>query len=186
MPDLVLFSDISEIEKSMDFLGAGKNELVIAGNFSENQLNELREKAKKTKLEISFCKILERPDHRELQQFRNKPDYIAVDGRDLQLNKFACSTKGIDFLLQPFDSGKLYFDVSMARLAAANNVAIAFLFSDFLNAGGSEFALLLKNAATIKKIVKRGRAKQVIFSGALNKWELRATNDLEEFLGALK
>jgi len=147
MPDLVLFSDISEIEKSMDFLGAGKNELVIAGNFSENQLNELREKAKKTKLEISFCKILERPDHRELQQFRNKADYIAVDGRDLQLNKFACSTKGIDFLLQPFDSGKLYFDVSMARLAAVNNVAIAFLFSDFLSAGGPRLSLLFKNAA---------------------------------------
>lgn len=181
---LVKFTAIEDIDNLCVNLGI--KELIIAANFSEKQLSELKEQAKKTRLKVSFCKILEKSDHRQLQHFRNKADYIAVDGKDMLMNKFACSTKGVDFLLQPFDSGKLYFDVSMARLAAANNVAIAFLFSDFLNAGGSEFALLLKNAATIKKIVKRGRAKQVIFSGALNKWELRATNDLEEFLGALK
>ena len=183
MADLIRFYDFNELGKIAPF---AENEFIVAANFSEKQLVELKENAKKTKLKISFCKILGRPDHKQLQQFRNKVDYIAVDGKDMQLNKFACSTKGVDFLLQPFDSGKLYFDVSMARLAAANNVTIAFLFSDFLNSSGSRLSLLLKNAATIKKIVKRGKAKQVIFSCAANKWELRPTNDLEEFIEALK
>ena len=183
MADLILFSDFNELAKAFAFTG---NEFIAAGNFSEKQIDGLKGAAKKTGLKISFCKVLDRPDPGQLQRFRNKADYIAVDGKDLQLNRFACSTKGVDFLLQPFDSGKLYFDVSMARTAAANNVAIAFLFSDFLDAQGSRLSLLMKNAATVSKIVKRGRAKLLIFSGAANKWELRSEENLGEFLGGLE
>ena len=183
MHDLVRFSDLNQIEESAVFI---ENEIIVAGNFSEKQLQELNAYSKDFQHNFKLCKILEKPDHKQLQQFRNKVEYIAVDGKDMQLNKFACSTKGVDFLLQPFDSGKLYFDVSMARLAAANNVTIAFLFSDFLNSGGSRLSLLLKNAATVKKIVKRGGAKQIIFSGAANKWEMRSKENLDGFLGALK
>jgi RNase P/RNase MRP subunit p30 len=181
--DLVLFSDLNAIEEVAVFTG---NEIIVAGDFSEKQLSELRQQSNDMQHNFRFCKVLTQPDHKQLQHFRNKADFIAADGKDMQMNKFACSTKGIDFLLQPFDEGKLYFDVSMARLAAANNVKIAFLFSNFLSASGPRLSLMLKNAAIVNRLVKRARAQQVIFSGAANKWELRSKENLDEFLERLK
>ena len=183
MQDFVRFFDLNVIEETAVFTGT---EIIVAGDFQEKQLSELMQQSKDLQHNFKFCKILGKPDQKELQRFKNKADYIAVDGADMQLNKFACSTKGVDFLLQPFDDGKLYFDVSMARLAAVNNVKIAFLFSGFLKANGPRLSLMLKNAATVSRLVKRARAQQVIFSGASNKWEMRSKENLNEFLNGLK
>jgi len=183
MEDLIRFSRLGEISAASDL---HITNLIIAGNFTEKEMDALRENAKKfPAMQISLCKILAKPDAKELSRFRNKADYIAVDGRSLQLNKFACSTKGVDFLLQPLDSGKLYFDISLARMASQNNVKIAFLFSEFLNCSGTRQALLMKNAATVSRIARRGHAHQLMFSGANDNWEMRLPEDLGIFMGCL-
>ncbi len=137
--------------------------------------------ARKAHPKAKLCLLLDKADPRLVQRFRGKADFLAVRGGDVQLNKFAVSTKGIDFLLMPCDSGKLSFDTAHARLAAENNVPVAISFADFLRCGGRKRSLLLKNYLMVVKLLKKFRANALFFSGASKPEELRAVEDLAAF-----
>ncbi len=137
--------------------------------------------ARKAHPKARLCLLLDKADPRLVQRFRGKADFLAVRGGDVQLNKFAVSTKGIDFLLMPCDSGKLSFDTAHARLAAENGVPVAISFADFLRAQGRKRSLLLKNYFMVVKLLKKFRANALFFSGASKPEELRAVEDLAAF-----
>ena len=180
MIDLVFFGDLEELKKYGEKLGI--DSYIIAENFKdEKELLELKDKIKKEKLNFKICKILEKPDSRELNFFKGKADFIAVRGSSVALNNFAVSNRGIDFLLQPVGSGKLEFDTAIARVAADRAVPIAFLFSEYLNANPFQRSLLFKNSFLAVKLMKRFKANAFFFSGAKEVDELRAVEDLSSF-----
>ncbi|MBS3062335.1 MAG: hypothetical protein J4203_00540 [Candidatus Diapherotrites archaeon] len=128
-----------------------------------------------------LCLVLDQPDQRVVQRFRGKVDFLAVRGGSVEANKFAVSTKGVDFLFMPCDSGKLSFDTAIARLSAENNVPVAVSFADFLRCNGRKRSLLLKNYFMVVKLLKKFQANALFFSGASKPEELRAVKDLAAF-----
>lgn len=180
MIDLVFFDDLKVLKKySREF---GTDNYIIAKNFkSERELQELKEKIKREKLSFTICKILEKANSKELNLFNGKADFIAVRGGTPELNKFAVSSRGVDLLLQPINSGKLGFDVGIARIAAENNVPVAFLFSPYLNATPFQRSMVFKNSFLAVKLMLRFRANALFFSGANEGGELRAVKDLSSF-----
>ena len=139
------------------------------------------EALRKAQPKARLCLVLDKPDQRAVQRFRGKADFLAVRGGPVEANKFAVSTKGVDFLLMPCDSGKLSFDTAIARLSAENNVPVAVCFSDFLRCNGRKRSLLLKNYFMVVKLMKKFRANALFFSGASKPEELRAVKDLAAF-----
>lgn len=158
----------------------GNQGLILACQ-DERALEGCRKAHPKAKL----CLLLDKPDSRAVQRFRGKADFIAVRGGNPMLNKFAVSTKGVDFLLMPCDAGKLSFDTAIARLSAENNVPIAVSFADFLRCGKQKRSLLLKNYFMVVKLMKKFRANALFFSGAGKAEELRAVKDLAAFASLL-
>ncbi len=180
MVDLVFFDDLKELKKYGKELDNDK--IIIAKNFKdEKELKELKGKIKKESQNFRICKVLEKPDSKELNMFKGKADFIAVMGNSTELNNFAVSARGVDFLLQPVGSGKLEFDSAIARGAAERNVPIAFLFSEYLGAGPFKRTMLFKNSFLAVKLMKRFRANALFFSGAGGVDGLRAVNDLSSF-----
>ena len=179
--DLIFFSDIKAASETARKLK--EKEITLAQHFnSEKELAELKQKAKRENLAIKFCHVLEKADALELKDFREKTDFLAVFGGNVAVNKFAASSKQIDFLLQPVGTQKLEFDSAIANTAKENGVAIAILFSDFLNASQYDRISLFRNYFLLAKICKRAKAELVVFSGARSMQEMRASMDLDSFL----
>ncbi len=182
--DLVFFerkSDLKEFLETAKVLGT--MQLILAKNFSKNELKELKQFVEKNFPEknFQFCQVLEKANPNELKEFRQLVNFIAVQGKSISLNKFAVSQKNIDFLLQPFGSGKLEFDTAIARLAKENNVKIVFLFKEFNSVQGLQKSLLLKNTLFVIKLLKRFKVEPLFFSGAKEVIELRSLKDLSSF-----
>ncbi|AJF60828.1 MAG: hypothetical protein J4224_04735 [Candidatus Diapherotrites archaeon] len=181
--DLLQFTDFGKIAAIANDLGI--NEIVIAKDFSEKELEELKKEIPKQKLKFFTCKVLEKTDAKALKRFRGKADFVAVKGSTVQLNKFAVASK-VDFLLQPIDSGKLRFDTAIARVAMQNNVRVCFLFSEFLEAKPFQRALMLKNAFMVSKLARKFGCSLQVFSGATSEWEMRHERGLQNFLKSLE
>ena len=181
--DLVQFDNLQAIEKHSKFLNAGT--YIIARSFkSEGELSELNSKIKKFNgktITFKTCHIIEKPDMKQIQKFRGKTDFIAVRGGTPEMNKFALSHKGVNFLLQPCISGKLGFDTALARTAKENKVPVAVPFSQFLNSRGRERSMLFKNYLMAVKIMRRFKVPVMFFSCARNGNELRAPENFTSF-----
>ena len=150
-------------------------------------LEEAKKELKNVKdLDISFGIKLEPKNPaeipRKVEPIRRKADVILVYGGDLEVNRKACETSGVDILCHPElgrdDSG---IDHVMAKLAAKNNVTIEFNFRQLLLSYGKSrseyFAKLEKNA----KLVRKYRAPFVLTSGAVSCWDLRSPSELISF-----
>ncbi len=156
----------------------GNDRVLLAASFKDDVgLQALRKAHPRAKI----CLVLDQPDQRAVQRFRDKADFIAVRGGSTEANKFAVSTKGVDFLLMPCTEGKLSFDTAIARLSAENDVPVAVCFADFLRCGRQKRSLLFKNYFMVVKLMKKFRANALFFSGASKPEELRSVKDLAAF-----
>lgn len=149
-----------------------------------NELEDARKALKSVKkLDISFGIKLEpkRPDdiRRNVEKFRKKVEMILVHGGDLEINRKACETPGVDILCHPElgreDSG---IDHVMAKLAKKNFVAIEFNFRELLMSYAESRSKYFSNLETNARLVKKYNVPFVLTSGAVSCWDLRAPSEL--------
>ncbi|MDO8538179.1 MAG: RNase P subunit p30 family protein [archaeon] len=160
--------------------------IILAKNFhSIKEAEELKKKLASFKFDFKLCHLMLSSNSKQLSQFKNKTDFVAVLGGNVELNKFAVSSKQIDFLLAPVTFGRLSVDTAIARIAAENEKIVIFLFSDFLNSFGLKRMQLFRNAFFSMKLFKKFKVSASIFSGAEYSDELRAVEDLSVFLELL-
>ncbi len=183
--DLVFFSDLKQIAETAKKLK--QKEIILARHFeSEKELAELKQSAKREKLAVKFCHLLETQNEKELVDFEGKADFFALRGGTIALNRLGASSKRIDFLLQPAGNQRLEFDSALANTARENNVAVCALFSCFLNANNYDLVSLFRNYFLLAKICKKAKAQLNVFSGAARAEEMRSAADLQSFLELLK
>lgn len=185
MIDLVFFNEkLFELKKIAEIEGKlGNGTTILAKNFSsEKELSELKEKIKKIEYDFRLCHLMLSPEPRELNKFRGKTEFIAVLGGNVTLNKFAVSTKGIDFLLQPCNEGPLTFDTAIAQTAVDNRIPIAFCFSQFLESEGAKRSSLFRNYFFTAKLLQKFKLNCLVFSGAKYCEQTRSIKNLSCFL----
>lgn len=184
-----MFLDLVFIDKAED-LGAvktlskelGNDSVIVAKTFhSVAELEALKKELQKQNFTFFTCHVMEKPDANELRTFRNRADFIAVIGGTANANKFAVSTRGIDFLLSPAQAQKPEFDTAIANTAFQNSKPIGIIFSDFLNEKGKGRSMALKNYIFIVKLLKKYRVNALFFSGAGSLNELRSVKNLSAF-----
>ncbi|MEK6957659.1 MAG: RNase P subunit p30 family protein [archaeon] len=154
--------------------------IIVCSDFTEAELKEFSQKKRKCSTKFFSCKLLARKDNNEMQRFRRLADFVAVQGSSPEMC-FWAGTQKADLLVQPFSSQKNFLDSQTITVLKQNNVFAAFLFSDFLAARSFEQSQLLKNAMLSLKLLDKGGAKTLFFSGARNEQELRAAKDLSSF-----
>lgn len=181
--DLVFFDDLRELSKYAELLDT--DVYIIAKNFkSQNEVSELREKIKKQisgRCMFEICHVVEKPNPNELRKFKQSADFVAAIGGTAEMNGFAAVHKEIDFLMQPCNAEKFSFDTAIARGLAERNTAVAFPFSQFLNARPKERSLIFKNYIFAAKIMRKFKVNALFFSCAGNKWDLRCAKDFSAF-----
>jgi ribonuclease P/MRP protein subunit RPP1 len=114
---------------------------------------------------------------------------VVVEGGDVIVNRKAVENKKVDILLSPEKNDKRDFMFSrnsglnqvLCKLAAKNNVAISFNFSDVLNCSGKERARLLGRMRQNVRLCKKYKVKMIFSSFAKNKYELRSSEFLKVF-----
>lgn len=175
--DLVLdnFPELQEFSKKFN------QEFIVCRNFRNDfELKQLKEK---TQGKFKICHLMLSANPAELSKLRQKIDFIAVYGKNLQRNKFAVSTGKVDFLIMPCSSAKKpEFDAALARLAAVNNVCVGLLFEEFLNAKPEELKDLLRNYILVSRLCRKYKVKIAVFSGAKQTADLRQAKDFSSFL----
>jgi len=189
MKDFVLYSvkfDLHELAEAQKSLG--NNEVVLCRNFTEKELAELKEKLKKEKFPVRFftCYLLYKSSSKELNKFKGKADFIGVVGGAVSVNKFAVSSRQIDFLFAPCSYGRLTFDTAIARTAKQNKTEILIPFLQFLDAGHSSMVSLSKNYSFMLKLARKFKLNVSVVSFAGNLAELRSMEDLKAFKSFLE
>ena len=185
MPDLVFFADLKAVTDTAKKLK--QKEIIIAQRFSSGkEISDLMQKAKKENIEIKFCHLLDKADEKLEGGIDSLADFFGCFGGTIATNKGAAGAKRIDFLFQPVGAQRLEFDSAIANTARENNVAIAVLFNDFLNASQRDLISLFRNYFLLSKICRRAGVKMVAFSGARSQSEMRSAQDLESFLALLQ
>lgn len=177
--DIVFFDSLQDLK----LLGKKlSQELAVCRAFRNDfELKQLKERLSGSGVRV--CHLMQSANQQELQKLRQKVDFIAVYGKNVQRNKFACSTGNIDFLLMPCSASKKpEFDAGLARLAFENKVCIALSFSEFLNASSSELNDLLRNYIFILRLCKKFRLQVAVFSCARTPSESRQVKDFASFL----
>lgn len=172
---------IEDFELLSEFSKKFNQEFIVCRNFRNDfELKQLKEKlAGKFKV----CHLMLTANPAELSKFRQKVDFIAVYGKNLQRNKFAVSTGKVDFLLMPCSNAKKpEFDAALARLASESKVCIALLFEEFLNSKPEELKDLLRNYLLVARLCKKYKVKIAVFSGAKKQEDLRQAKDFSAFL----
>lgn len=187
--DMVFMDSPEEIAEPAACLGT--DALIIAKRFKDaNEIAALKQKfsnsnskskqansnskQKNSNLKFKFCHIMEKMDSRELRKFEQHADFIAVRGASPALNKFAASTKRVDFLLAPFSDGRNVFDTAIARLCADSKTTVIFPFAPFLNAQPFARSMLFKNARFVAQLCDKFKVNCLFVSGAERAEEMRS------------
>lgn len=150
------------------------------------QLKKTLEKTRNVKLDVSFGYRIEtgQPEHvpKIARKIRKKVELVFVQGGDLDVNRKACETPGVDVLAHPElgrnDSG---LDYVMAKLAKEHNVAIEFNFRNLLLSSRKTrsdiFSRMLENA----ELVRKYKTPFILTSGAVEPYDLRSPSELMSF-----
>lgn len=114
-----------------------------------------------------------------VESVRRKAEVVLVHGGDLEANRVAVETPGVDILLHPEmgreDSG---IDHTMAKLAKKNNVAIEFSMNDLIQSSKVTRSRLLHSMLENSKLVRKYRTPFVLTSGAFDSFGLRSPSEL--------
>jgi len=136
-------------------------------------------------IETHLINILDVPLSKLRTEIQKTKGLVVVQGGDLKVNRAVLENKNVDILLSPEkndNSDLLFFRRSglnqvLCKLAAKNDVAIGFNFSDVLNSNGKKRALILGRMRQNVKFCRKYKVKMIFSSFAKNKYELR-NNDL--------
>lgn len=143
--------------------------------------------AEKAGKECLVCHIIKEKKSigRESKSFKGKASLVAVQGGEISLNQEAVSTKGVNLLIDPVNSGKLSADRAMLELAKRNNVSIGITLSSMLKEKQLERALHFKNLLMLAKLCRNKSLPLYVFSGARDPMQLRKPKDLYSILPLL-
>ena len=166
--DLIQFSDLKNPAISQVL---SENVLAVSGHKESPSKNS----------KFHPCSLILRNDNSALQNARKTSDFIAVRGSSPEVCAWAANSKGVDLLLQPFNSEKCFLDLQTANVLRDNNIYVAVQFNEFLEAEGFRLSMLMKNASMCVRLCENAGTKLLFVSGAKNEFELRHPKDLASF-----
>ncbi len=177
--DLVMIDDKKTLAQSAKKLGVSC--FIVAKERWEN--SELESFSGKKN--FRSCFLLKKSDEKALQKFRGKTDFTAILGGNPGINKFASSSKQVDFLVAPCTPEKSSIDTAIMRTAKENNVSIAVPLNTFDKLTAFQESQLFRHYLLVAKLCKRFRVKCFPFSAAARVEELKTAGALLDFGKAL-
>lgn len=121
-------------------------------------------------------------DHKEIinraREIRKNVEIIIAYSPNLEISRAALEVREIDVLRQEAGLG---FSPVLAKLAAENNVALDFRFSDLLHSHKRARANVFRGYMEAARMLRKFSAPFIITSGAEAKWDLRSPFDLMAF-----
>lgn len=148
------------------------------------QISELKEtfRGVKTKLDVGFGVEINTKDSRQIKKIarsiRKDVELVVVRGMGTEVDRVALETPEVDIITHHND---MRINQVLAKLAAKNNVAIGFIFSNILlsykRTRVSLFSTMIKDA----KILKKYGSPFILSSGAISEWDLRSPSDMLAF-----
>jgi uncharacterized protein len=182
MIDLVLFDDLQLLQKKAIELNI--NCFIIAKEFSSlNELNELNKRINEMDFDFKTCFLLSEVNYKKLNLFKDKVDFIAVQGGSIELNKFAVQRKEVNLLLNPVTEFFPSIDTAIARESKEKNTPMCFSANYFNSLSKLKKAYFFKNALIAVKLINKFKGKALFFSCARKEKELIKLNDFaKEFI----
>ncbi|MGA9098066.1 MAG: RNase P subunit p30 family protein [Methanotrichaceae archaeon] len=108
---------------------------------------------------------------------RSKYPFIAVYGSSKEINRAACENPNVDVLLHPGD-GKHILEISSARAAKLNQVAIGIDLSPLIRLHGSSRSKWLNILRRSLDLIRKFDLDTMITAGCRSHLDLRAPRDL--------
>ena len=172
-----------DIAKKLGWDGLG---LIIP--YSVNYMKELGAlkdsvKSLKSGIDLGFGIEINTKDPRDVRKIakaiRRDVELVVVRGGTPEVNRTALETLEVDILTH--NDGDMKINHVLAKLAAKNNVAIGFVFSNILLSYKRTRISLFSDMITNAKVLKKYRSPFIISSGSLSAWDLRSPSDLLAF-----
>lgn len=165
----------------------GWNGLGLIIPYSVNYMKELgslKENTKKLKsgLDLGFGTEINTRDSHAVRKIakaiRRDVELVVVRGGSPEVNRTALETPEVDILTHQSD---MKINHVLAKLAAKNNVAVGFVFSNILLSYKRTRISLFSGMISNARILKKYRSPFIISSGSLSAWDLRSPSDLLAF-----
>lgn len=115
----------------------------------------------------------------ELNQYREKNDFITVVSTDHELDRDASQDPRIDILLPE------EFDETVAKQACKNDVVIGLNFSEVLGESRKSRVETISRWRGIIEVCERGDTDYIIITGAETVYELRPPAGLKAFINSI-
>jgi ribonuclease P/MRP protein subunit RPP1 len=145
--------------------------------------NEVASVRKQKSIDVCSGVLIESDKYEEVRKlvdrFRPGAEMIFVRGGDTELNRYIFNMPKIDVVTGVSCGNNL--DYVMCKMAARNEIAIEFSFSDLLHSYSRTRTEILANMSRNAELARKYKAPFVITSGALSKWDLRSPHDLMVF-----
>jgi len=144
--------------------------------------NEVKSEATLKGMDIGFGVEIHTKDSRDVRKvaknIRKDVELVVVRGETPEVNRIALETPEVDILTH---QGEMRINHVLAKLAAKNNVAMGFVFSDILFSYKKTRISLFSNMISNAKTLKKYRSPFIISSGSLSAWDMRSPSDLLAF-----
>ena len=195
--DLHIHSAFSGGKSSLEELASMVKNLGYAGFCyvvyyeNERRISQVKNEIEKNenKFDIKIFLGIEARSIRELNFLlskRNKFDLLLARGGSVEMNRIACSHKGVDILTHPsYERRDCGLNHVSAKLARKNGVSIEINFREVLISSKITRARVIKNFKDIIKLHKKYKFPLIINSGAISHWEICDPLSLSSFLHLL-
>jgi len=145
-------------------------------------MKELKDSIKSRGMDMGFGIEIHTKDSREVRKIakniRKDVELVVVRGSTQEVNRIALETPEVDILTH---QGEVKINHVLAKLAAKNNVAIGFVFSDILLSYKKTRISLFSSMISNARILKKYKSPFIISSGSLSVWDMRSPSDLLAF-----
>lgn len=116
-----------------------------------------------------------------VSRFRKSAEVLAVKGGDIDINRAAIETVGIDLLVNPFTDYSDGMDYVMARLARRNRVMIGFAFSGLLHSARQKRADIFSGMCSVASLVRKYEAGFALGSFGMTAYDMRSPSEIMSF-----
>ncbi len=116
-----------------------------------------------------------------IDRYRKTTEVLAVKGGDIDINRTAIESVGIDMLISPYTDYSDGMDHVTARLARKNNVHVGFAFSGLLHSARQTRADIFACMCSVASLVRKYKAPFVLASFGESAYDIRSPSDMLSF-----
>jgi len=182
--DMCVLTPVEELERTAGLAEKlGWSGICILAERKE--IKKLKPKVKNAGIDISLGLLLEPRSKsglkKQINANRKNYEIIAVKGGKPEINRAAAEIRGVDILIGWESNAGKNINYITAKLAAENNVSIAFSIQPLIVAYERSRADIISKFIEVARFVRKYKTPFVLTSGALSFWDMRAPSELQSF-----